>query len=163
MRLQFVIPTNPLHRCRTATAKFDGMLGIAVTHVESLRAQSVRPCRGLISTYRPGRQAAMLSISQRLSLPRWQPKHALGLLAAPKRTVISASGFSSIWCERARNISESIFFGMWHETQRLPSLPAACRVCRSGFSRSALWHWVHISLESAANLRDLSLFAASSG
>ena len=48
-----------------------------------------------------GLNAARLLRSQAASRPAWQLKHAFGLSVLPKRSVISASGMSSISCDRA--------------------------------------------------------------
>jgi hypothetical protein len=81
----------------------------------------------------------------------------------PNRDVISASGISSIWCDRDAKSSASMFFGMWHDTQRLPSVPVACRECSATRSLKAWWHCRHISFESRSNFNDVGLSAVFAG
>src|SRR5277367_4306761 len=59
-----------------------------------------------------GHQCASLSETQAVSFSVWQSRHALGLSFCPNRAVIPASGRSSIWWERASNMTLFMMRGM---------------------------------------------------
>src|ERR1700688_2012246 len=97
------------------------------------------------------------------SLALWQSRHAFGLSAIPKRAVISASGTSSIWCDRALNRTASIMRGMWQETQRLAFDASGCPGGGALLSLESLWHCTHISSLSAGNFNETGFEGAFAG
>src|SRR5581483_3035821 len=76
----------------------------------------------------------------------WQSVHAFGIANAAE---FSGAGMLIVW-SRIVVLMLTTSFGMWHSTQRLPALVAACFVWSISRSPMAVWQRVHSALLLAA-------------